>query len=189
MGLDFVPAITGGMGPNLAHKTLESQFRLSLLTENDAFFIIEVLWFQIVISVNEDKIRKGIRSILSDLKAEERRNLSKLLCLKRHKGDPFALSTPVNKLRCSNEDQSEISATSKRRGNWNSREGPSWPDGTISAFKPKDFRPEGAKPDSTKDPHFCRPGGRYVGCQGSNVLQCGVEILREGARSGVVLVT
>ncbi|GBL70900.1 hypothetical protein AVEN_161529-1, partial [Araneus ventricosus] len=52
MGLDFLPASTGGMGPELAHKTLESQLRFALLTANDAFFIIEVLWVQIVISVN-----------------------------------------------------------------------------------------------------------------------------------------
>ncbi|GBN91656.1 hypothetical protein AVEN_189008-1 [Araneus ventricosus] len=43
MGLDFVPASTGGMGTELEHKTLESQFRFSLLTANDAHFIIEVL--------------------------------------------------------------------------------------------------------------------------------------------------
>ncbi|GBM19949.1 hypothetical protein AVEN_164894-1 [Araneus ventricosus] len=52
MSLDFVPADTGGIGPEHAHKTLESQFRFSLLTANDAFFIIEVLWVHIVISVN-----------------------------------------------------------------------------------------------------------------------------------------
>ncbi|GBL97041.1 hypothetical protein AVEN_254091-1 [Araneus ventricosus] len=38
--LDFVPATTCGMGTELAHKTLESQFRFPLLTANDAFFII-----------------------------------------------------------------------------------------------------------------------------------------------------
>ncbi|GBM10663.1 hypothetical protein AVEN_7934-1 [Araneus ventricosus] len=50
--LSLVPATTGGMGPELAHKTLESQFRFSLLTANDVFFTIEVLWVQTVISVN-----------------------------------------------------------------------------------------------------------------------------------------
>ncbi|GBM96668.1 hypothetical protein AVEN_29486-1 [Araneus ventricosus] len=39
MGLDFVPASTGGMEPSLAHKTLESQFRFSLISANDAFFM------------------------------------------------------------------------------------------------------------------------------------------------------
>ncbi|GBN80492.1 NPC intracellular cholesterol transporter 1 [Araneus ventricosus] len=53
MGLDFVLASTGGMGPELAHKILEFQFRVSLITVNDAFFIIENLRVQIVISVNE----------------------------------------------------------------------------------------------------------------------------------------
>ncbi|GBN60376.1 hypothetical protein AVEN_70757-1, partial [Araneus ventricosus] len=52
MGLDFAVASTGGMGPKLAHKALESQFRVSLLTANDAFFIVEDLWVHIVISVN-----------------------------------------------------------------------------------------------------------------------------------------
>ncbi|GBN80042.1 hypothetical protein AVEN_212781-1 [Araneus ventricosus] len=52
MGLDFVSDSTGGMGPKFAHKTLESQFRLSLLTANDVFFIIEVLGVQIAIGVN-----------------------------------------------------------------------------------------------------------------------------------------
>ncbi|GBL94483.1 hypothetical protein AVEN_235588-1 [Araneus ventricosus] len=52
MCLDFVPASRVGMGPELAHKTLESQFRFSLLTANHALFIIEVLWVQIVIGVN-----------------------------------------------------------------------------------------------------------------------------------------
>ncbi|GBN29468.1 hypothetical protein AVEN_151826-1 [Araneus ventricosus] len=49
--LDFVPASTGRMEPELARKTLESQFRVSLLTANDAFFIIEDLW---VILMNLD---------------------------------------------------------------------------------------------------------------------------------------
>ncbi|GBM90686.1 hypothetical protein AVEN_217560-1 [Araneus ventricosus] len=52
MGLDFFPASACGMEPELAHIALESQFRFSLLTANDAFYIIEVLWMQIVISVN-----------------------------------------------------------------------------------------------------------------------------------------
>ncbi|GBN36755.1 hypothetical protein AVEN_60938-1 [Araneus ventricosus] len=52
MGLDFVPASIGGMEPEIAHKTLESQSYISLFTANDVFFIIEVLWLQIVISVN-----------------------------------------------------------------------------------------------------------------------------------------
>ncbi|GBO31764.1 hypothetical protein AVEN_269239-1 [Araneus ventricosus] len=60
MGLDFVLAISGGMGTELAHKTLESQFRVSLLTANDAFFIIEDFWVQIVISVNA-KYRKDLQ--------------------------------------------------------------------------------------------------------------------------------
>ncbi|GBM07564.1 hypothetical protein AVEN_230005-1 [Araneus ventricosus] len=55
MDLDFVPASIGGMGLDFAHKTLESQFRPnSFVTANDVFFIIEVLWVQIVISVNEE---------------------------------------------------------------------------------------------------------------------------------------
>ncbi|GBM09063.1 hypothetical protein AVEN_87675-1 [Araneus ventricosus] len=52
MGFHFVPASTGGMGPELGHKTLESQFRFSLLIAIDAFFIVEVLWVQIVSIVN-----------------------------------------------------------------------------------------------------------------------------------------
>ncbi|GBM10925.1 hypothetical protein AVEN_171414-1 [Araneus ventricosus] len=52
MGLDFVRASTGGMEPDLAHITLESQFRFPLLPTNDAFFIIEVFWIQIVMSDN-----------------------------------------------------------------------------------------------------------------------------------------
>ncbi|GBM10231.1 hypothetical protein AVEN_177498-1 [Araneus ventricosus] len=52
MSLYFVLASTGGMVPKLAYKTLESQFRVSLLTANDASFIIEDLWDQIAISVN-----------------------------------------------------------------------------------------------------------------------------------------
>ncbi|GBN10476.1 hypothetical protein AVEN_187276-1, partial [Araneus ventricosus] len=51
-GFDFIQVSTGGMGPEIAHKTLESKFHFSLLTANDAFLIIEVLWVQIVISVN-----------------------------------------------------------------------------------------------------------------------------------------
>ncbi|GBM69743.1 hypothetical protein AVEN_75386-1 [Araneus ventricosus] len=47
-----VPASTSGMGPELPHRTLESRFSFSLLSANDAFVIIEVLWVQIVISVN-----------------------------------------------------------------------------------------------------------------------------------------
>ncbi|GBN08369.1 hypothetical protein AVEN_55592-1 [Araneus ventricosus] len=35
MGLDFVPASTCGMGPEFAHKTLEFQFRVSLIIVND----------------------------------------------------------------------------------------------------------------------------------------------------------
>ncbi|GBM00860.1 hypothetical protein AVEN_140136-1, partial [Araneus ventricosus] len=58
MGLDFFSASTGGMVPEFAHKTLESQFRLSLFTANDDFFIIEVLWVQIVISVKERKFKR-----------------------------------------------------------------------------------------------------------------------------------
>ncbi|GBL82339.1 hypothetical protein AVEN_252500-1 [Araneus ventricosus] len=57
MGLEFVAASTGGMGPELSHKTLEYQFRFSLLNANDAFFIIEVLWVQIVHSVNVLKFK------------------------------------------------------------------------------------------------------------------------------------
>ncbi|GBM54027.1 hypothetical protein AVEN_185629-1, partial [Araneus ventricosus] len=57
MGLDFVPASGGGMGPELPHKTLESQFRFSLITANVAFFIIEVVWVQIVINVNVMKLK------------------------------------------------------------------------------------------------------------------------------------
>ncbi|GBO01219.1 hypothetical protein AVEN_203790-1 [Araneus ventricosus] len=56
MGLDFDPASTVEMRPEIAHKTLESQFRFSLLTVNDAFFIIEVLWVQIVISVKKSRV-------------------------------------------------------------------------------------------------------------------------------------
>ncbi|GBO43562.1 hypothetical protein AVEN_140972-1 [Araneus ventricosus] len=55
MGLVSVPASTDGVGPELAYKALESQFRFSWLTANDAFFIIEVLWVQIVISVSVRK--------------------------------------------------------------------------------------------------------------------------------------
>ncbi|GBL85767.1 hypothetical protein AVEN_193210-1 [Araneus ventricosus] len=55
MGLDFVPASTGGMGPELTHKVLECQFRISLLTANDAFFIIEDLWVQIVIGIQRQE--------------------------------------------------------------------------------------------------------------------------------------
>ncbi|GBM26770.1 hypothetical protein AVEN_127734-1 [Araneus ventricosus] len=43
MGFGFVPASTGGLGPELAHKRLESQIRLTLLSENEVFFIIEVI--------------------------------------------------------------------------------------------------------------------------------------------------
>ncbi|GBM54223.1 hypothetical protein AVEN_142273-1 [Araneus ventricosus] len=39
MGLDFAPANTDGMGLELAHKILESQFRFSLFTANDAFIL------------------------------------------------------------------------------------------------------------------------------------------------------
>ncbi|GBN22656.1 hypothetical protein AVEN_11253-1 [Araneus ventricosus] len=56
-GWDFVLASTGGLGPELAHKTLESQFHVSLLTTNDAFFIIEDLWVQIVMSINVRKFK------------------------------------------------------------------------------------------------------------------------------------
>ncbi|GBO12413.1 hypothetical protein AVEN_70717-1, partial [Araneus ventricosus] len=52
MGSDFVLTSSGGMGPDLAHETLESQFRVSLLTANDAFFIVEDLWDQIITSFN-----------------------------------------------------------------------------------------------------------------------------------------
>ncbi|GBM26674.1 hypothetical protein AVEN_241330-1 [Araneus ventricosus] len=52
MGLDFVRASTGGMLSELAYETLELQFRFSLLTANDIFFITEVVWVQIVISVD-----------------------------------------------------------------------------------------------------------------------------------------
>ncbi|GBO27621.1 hypothetical protein AVEN_239945-1 [Araneus ventricosus] len=51
--MDLVLASKGGMGPELAYKTLESQFHVSLLTANDAFFIIEDLWVRVVISVNQ----------------------------------------------------------------------------------------------------------------------------------------
>ncbi|GBN65890.1 hypothetical protein AVEN_135670-1 [Araneus ventricosus] len=51
MGFYFIPASTGEIGPELAHETLESQLPFSLLTANDTFFIIEIPWAQIVISV------------------------------------------------------------------------------------------------------------------------------------------
>ncbi|GBM59550.1 hypothetical protein AVEN_63065-1 [Araneus ventricosus] len=57
MGLDFVPASIGRIGPEFAHKPLESRLRFSLLTANDAFFIIEVLWVQIVVSINVRKLK------------------------------------------------------------------------------------------------------------------------------------
>ncbi|GBL76010.1 hypothetical protein AVEN_234324-1 [Araneus ventricosus] len=60
MGLDFAPASTSGMGAEFAQKTLESQFRFFLLTGNDAFFIIEVLWVQIVLDVNDSSLQSLI---------------------------------------------------------------------------------------------------------------------------------
>ncbi|GBN46044.1 hypothetical protein AVEN_209684-1 [Araneus ventricosus] len=66
MGSDYVFASTGGMEPELAHKTLESQFRVSLLTANDAFFIIEDLCVKIVISVNVARDESKLQSLLQN---------------------------------------------------------------------------------------------------------------------------
>ncbi|GBL73240.1 hypothetical protein AVEN_159295-1 [Araneus ventricosus] len=44
MGFTSVPGSASGMELELAHKSLESQFCVSLLTANDTFFIMEDLW-------------------------------------------------------------------------------------------------------------------------------------------------
>ncbi|GBN63813.1 hypothetical protein AVEN_190365-1 [Araneus ventricosus] len=64
MGLDFFPARTGGMGPEFAHRTLESQLRFSLLTEKWC-----ILHYRgpLVISVNQHEGYFGTDLVILNL--------------------------------------------------------------------------------------------------------------------------